>query len=87
MLGELLYIRKGYFLPDIIAADTDAFQVDWISVFDRHFHCLQMRVHGDVNAGDRPVDLCSVFKLHRHCLVGQLHQEPEQKNRGLESHV
>ena len=62
------------------AADTHRHRVEADGVFalERHLDLLQVRVHGDVHAGDRAVADGAVLELDGHCLVRQLHQKPHQ---------
>ena len=46
-------------------------EADRLLALQRHLHMFQVRVHGDVDAGDCALHHSAIFQLHRHCEAAQ----------------
>ena len=70
-------------VSDVVAADREQLQVDWVLSLGGHLDVFQMDVHSDVDAwvwvkrvfltDDGPLDDGAVFELDGHLLAFELH--------------
>jgi len=65
-------------IPNVGSSDGERVEILRFLVLDGHLDLLEMRVHGHVDSGHRPVDLSPVLQLDRHSLMTQLHQETNE---------